>query len=218
MRKLRSVLSERVRFHGCLCLSNVLRQENAGRKELKRTVWCSPGDWRQNEKKLPPSLLLPPLGKGTSRKSLGIIPCPRFTPEGFQEAQCNLYIFYEGKPYFLTSSCNFQGTNHSCCMRYWQWLRIKWLQVQRISFGDCSVAGFMPVWITRKLMINLGSFPITNILLLQHGSTSTGINLCRKNYNVLHITENEGKRQGQQKKSFLQCKMIQNKIDIKCST
>lgn len=43
-------------------------------------------------------------------------------------------------------------------------------------------------------MINLGSFPITNILVLQHGSTSTDINLWRKNYNVLQITENEGKR------------------------
>lgn len=61
-----------VQFCGCLCLSNMLRQENAGREELKRTFWCSPGGWQHSEKKLPPSLPLPPLGKGTSLKSLGI--------------------------------------------------------------------------------------------------------------------------------------------------
>lgn len=42
-------------------------------------------------------------------------------------------------------------------------------------------------------MTNLNCFPITNILILCHGEKSTGINLCRKNYNVLQRIENKEK-------------------------
>lgn len=74
----------------------------------------------------------------------------------------------------------------------------------------------MPVSI-RKFMTNLSSFPVTNILILQNGDKSTGINLCRKNYNVLQRVANGEKIDRDKKKSFLQSKMIQNQIDRKCS-
>lgn len=59
----------------------------------------------------------------------------------------------------------------------------------------------MPVSrVIRNLLTNLDSFCITNILILQHGDKSTGINLCRKNYNVLHITEKGGETETKEEK------------------